>query len=85
MLFRSPGGGYATITSTAAAASYTSGCIAMFMQYVLIDENYREKAFVQNIRTIFRVGAIRSTDIIYPNNNTGYGNLNIRNIMELFR
>ena len=80
-----PGGGYATITSTAAAASYTSGCIAMFMQYVLIDENYREKAFVQNIRTIFRVGAIRSTDIIYPNNNTGYGNLNIRNIMELFR
>ena len=80
-----PGGGYATITSTSAAASYTSGCIAMFMQYVLIDENYREKAFVQNIRTIFRVGAIRSTDIIYPNNNTGYGNLNIRNIMELFR
>ena len=80
-----PGGGYGTITGTSPSAAYTSGCVSMFMQYVLIDRNYRSKAFVQNIRTIFRVGAIRSEDILYPNNNTGYGILNIRNIMEVFR
>ena len=57
----------------------------MFMQYVLLDMDYRSKAFVQNIRTIFRVGSIRSEDILYPNNNTGYGVLNMRNTMEVFR
>ena len=80
-----PGGGYGTITGTAPSAAYTSGCVSMFMQYVLLDKNYRSKAFVQNIRTIFRVGSIRLEDIIYPNNNTGFGILNIRNTMEVFR
>ena len=80
-----PGGGYGTITGTAPAAAYTSGCVSMFMQYVLLDMDYRSKAFVQNIRTIFRIGSIRSEDILYPNNNTGYGVLNMRNTMEVFR
>lgn len=80
-----PGGGYGTITGTAPAAAYASGCVSMFMQYVLLDMDYRSKAFVQNIRTIFRVGSIRSEDILYPNNNTGYGVLNMRNTMEVFR
>lgn len=80
-----PGGRYATITGTGPAASYTSGCIAMFMQYILVDNNYPEKAFVQKIRTLFRAGSTRLDGGIYPNINTGYGVLNLRNTFEIFR
>ena len=80
-----PGGGYATITGTAPAASYTSGCAAMFMQYIYTDNNYRRKAFVQKIRTIFRAGAIREDGTSYPNYSSGYGLLNMVKIMEIFR
>ena len=78
-------GRYAMITGTGAASSYTAGCIAMFMQYVLVDGNYPDEAFVQKIRTLFRAGAIRQNDIDYPNNIYGYGLLNLRNTFDIFR
>lgn len=80
-----PGGRYAKITGTAAATSYTCGCAALFLQYVLVDGHYPDKAFVQKIRTYFRAGAVRQNDISYPNNNYGYGTLNIRNVFEQLR
>lgn len=80
-----PGGRYATITGTSPAASYTSGCVAMFMQYVLVDNNYPTKAFVQKIRTLLRAGANRLDGVVYPNNSTGYGLLNLRSTFEIFR
>lgn len=80
-----PGGGYATITGTLPAASYTCGCAAIFMQYIYADNNYRRKSFVQKIRTIFRAGAIREDNISYPNYISGYGLLNMIKIMEIFR
>ena len=80
-----PGGGYATITGTAASSAYTSGCVALFYQYVIVENNYPNKAFVQKARTYFRAGAVRENNIQYPNNNYGYGILNIRNIFDQFR
>ena len=80
-----PGSRYATITGTAASSSYTSGCVAMLLQYLLVDGNYPDKAFVQKIRTLFRAGATRSSDNIYPNNSYGYGILNIRGVFEILR
>ena len=80
-----PGGKYAMITGTYPAASYTSGCVAMFMQYVLVDNNYPTKAFVQKIRTLLRAGANRLDGVVYPNNSTGYGLLNLRSTFEIFR
>lgn len=80
-----PGGGYATITGTAASASYTSGCVALFYQYIIAENNYPNKAFVQKTRTYFRAGAIRENNIQYPNNSYGYGVLNIRNVFDQFR
>ncbi|MPM74907.1 hypothetical protein SDC9_121896 [bioreactor metagenome] len=73
-----PGGGYATITGTAPAAAYTSGCIAYLLQYNFVDENYPRLAFVQKIRTYLRAGATRLDNISYPNNSLGYGFLNIK-------
>ena len=80
-----PGGKYAMITGTSPAASYTSGCVAMFMQYVLVENNYPTKAFVQKIRTLLRAGANRLDGVVYPNNSTGYGLLNLRSTFEIFR
>ncbi|RDY27410.1 hypothetical protein CHL78_009345 [Romboutsia weinsteinii] len=77
-----PGGGYATITGTSAASDYTSGCAALFMQYVLVNDLYVDKAFTQLIRSYFRLGAIRLDNINYPNNNYGYGMLNIKSVFD---
>ncbi|MCC3869974.1 S8 family peptidase [Terrisporobacter mayombei] len=73
-----PGGGYATVTGTAPAAAYTSGCITYLLQHNFVNENYPRLAFVQEIRTYLRAGATRLDNISYPNNNLGYGLLNIR-------
>ncbi|WP_147568537.1 S8 family peptidase [[Clostridium] dakarense] len=80
-----PGGKYAMITGTAPASAYASGCAALFLQYVLVERRYPEKAFVQKIRTYFRAGAVRDSNISYPNNSYGYGVLNIRNIFDQLR
>ncbi|MEF9992366.1 MAG: bifunctional germination protease/germinant receptor pseudoprotease CspBA [Romboutsia sp.] len=73
---------YATITGTAPAAAHVSGAIALFMQYILVDKNYPDKAFVQKIRTYLRGGSTQNLDINYPNNEYGYGILNIREIFN---
>ncbi|WP_343339016.1 hypothetical protein TPELB_13380 [Terrisporobacter petrolearius] len=73
-----PGGGYATVTGTAPAAAYTSGCISYLLQNNLVIGNYPRLAFVQQIRTYLRAGATRLDNISYPNNNLGYGFLNIK-------
>ncbi|WP_343348064.1 S8 family peptidase [Terrisporobacter petrolearius] len=73
-----PGGGYATVTGTAPAAAYTSGCIAYLLQNNFVKENYPRLAYVQKIRTYLRAGATRLDNISYPNNNLGYGFLNIK-------
>ncbi|SFJ33908.1 Subtilase family protein [Terrisporobacter glycolicus] len=73
-----PGGGYATVTGTAPAAAYTSGCIAFLLQNNFVKENYPRLSFVQQIRTYLCAGATRIDNISYPNNYLGYGLLNIK-------
>ena len=73
-----PGGGYATVTGTAPAAAYTSGCIAFLLQNNFVKENYPRLSFVQQIRTYLSAGATRIDNISYPNNYLGYGLLNIK-------
>ncbi|MCC3869975.1 S8 family peptidase [Terrisporobacter mayombei] len=73
-----PGGGYATVTGTAPAAAYTSGCVAYLLQNNFVNGNYPRLSYVQKIRTYLRAGATRLDNISYPNNNLGYGFLNIR-------
>lgn len=80
-----PDNEYAMITGTAAAASYTSGCVALLLQYLLSENIYPDKGFVQKIRTYLRIGATRDNDIIYPNNLYGFGYLNVRNTFEQIR
>lgn len=73
---------YAKISGTAVSAAYTSGAVALFLQYILVDERYENKAFIQKIKTYLRAGAKREQDILYPNYSYGYGSLNIRGMFD---
>ncbi len=77
-----PGNKYAKITGTAAAGAYVSGAVALFLQYILVDNNYPDKAFVQKIRTYINAGAKRNPQIVYPNQSYGYGELDIRGMFD---
>lgn len=77
-----PGEKYARISGTAPAAAYVSGSLALFLQYVLVEKRYPEKAFTQAMITYLKAGAVRSNNISYPNSALGYGLLNIRNIFD---
>ncbi|MGL4914561.1 MAG: bifunctional germination protease/germinant receptor pseudoprotease CspBA [Romboutsia sp.] len=77
-----PGNKYAQITGTGPASAHTSGAVALFLQYTLVDKNYPDKAFIQKIRTYIRGGAKTNPDITYPNVNYGYGELNIRGMFD---
>ena len=77
-----PGEKYARISGTAPAAAYVTGSIALFLQYVLVENRYPKKAFAQSISTYLKAGAMRSDNISYPNSTYGYGLLNIRNTFD---
>ena len=77
-----PGEKYARISGTAPAAAYVAGSIALFLQYVFVENRYPKKAFTQNMATYLKAGAIRSDNISYPNSTYGYGLLNIRNSFD---
>ena len=76
---------YAMIAGTSAAASYTAGGVALLLQYLLVNQEYPDKGFVQSIRTYLRIGATRNDNMVYPNTEYGFGILNIRNSFEQFR
>jgi subtilisin family serine protease len=77
-----PGNKYAKLTGTAAAGAHVSGAVALFLQYILVDGNYPDKAFVQKIRTYLSAGAKRESQIVYPNQSYGYGELDIRGMFD---
>lgn len=73
---------YALVTGSGVASSYTVGCIALIMEYVLFKENYKDKAVVQKIKTYLRAGAKRDSKIRYPDVSYGYGVLDIKNTFD---
>ena len=77
-----PGNKYATITGTAVAAAHTSAAVSLFLQYILVDEFYPNRAFVQQIRPYLETGAKQDHNNTYPNVNYGYGVLNIRGMFD---
>ena len=77
-----PGRRYARITGTAPAAAYVTGSIALFWQYVLVENRYPKKAFVQTTLPYFKGGATRADNISYPNATYGYGLLNVRGVFD---
>lgn len=77
-----PNNKYATITGSAPAAAHASGVVALYYEYVIVEDTYPNKGFIQMIRTFMQGGATRLGDIIYPNDTTGYGILDLRGMFE---
>ena len=73
---------YATITGSSAAAAHASGSIALFFEYIIGQNKYPNKGFMQMVRTYMQGGAVSTGDAIYPNNITGYGLLNFKGMFD---
>lgn len=73
---------YATFTGTGVSSAFVTGTMALMFQYILVDNNYKNKAIVQKMRAYLRAGAKRETSILYPNTIYGYGLLDIKGLFD---
>lgn len=80
-----PNNSYGTITGTSAGSAHVVGAIALYLQYTLVDGNYKQKAYSQMIRTYLAAGAKKNSSIKYPNESFGYGILDIRGMFNQFK
>lgn len=68
------GGGYGNYTGTSFAAPFVTGSIALMMQWGIANENdiflYGER-----VKALLHRGAIRDSNLEYPNKSYGYGKL----------
>ena len=77
-----PNGGYTTVSGTSFSAPIVSGICALLMQWGIVEGNdpflygKRLKAFLQK-------GAGRLENIIYPNNEWGYGAVCFENTLKI--
>ncbi|QYE99170.1 S8 family serine peptidase [Paraclostridium sordellii] len=73
---------YATVTGSSVAAAHVSASIALYLEYIINEDNYPNKGFVQIIRTFIQGGANRAGNVVYPNNIWGYGVFNFRGMFD---
>ena len=64
------------------AAAITAGAVAQFLQWAIIegnDTNIKSK----EVKSFLQIGADREADINYPNNQWGYGRLNLQGVFDV--
>ncbi len=73
--------GYQSFTGSSAAAAITAGAVAMLVQWGR--RTYRGKLFTYTeIKNLLYRGAVQSDDLYYPNQEWGYGTLNVYGIFQ---
>lgn len=77
-----PGGGYASLTGTGAAAAHASGAVAMVFEWAVVRGNYTSLTG-KDVNSLIIRGATRNPIYAYPNNIWGYGKLNVYALFEL--
>lgn len=77
-----PGGGYASLTGTGAAAAHASGAVAMVFEWAVVRGNYTSLTG-KDVNSLIIRGATRNPIYAYPNNIWGYGKLNMYALFEL--
>ena len=75
---------FTTITGTGAAAAHMAGLVAMIFEWGIINENYPRLDTLGAKKFLLR-GAERDSDLLYPNQNWGYGIVDIYNSYNIFR
>ncbi len=76
--------GFTNFTGTSVAAAYTSGIIAMILEWAIVKGNYQGVDSVEIKKFIIR-GAERNPQLLYPNRDWGYGILNVFNVFNTLR
>lgn len=76
--------GYIEKSGTSIAAAFTSGVLAMLLEWSLKQTN-RPVISTIEMYSILLLGADRDTNIIYPNREWGYGTLNVYNAFNTLR
>lgn len=66
------------------AAAITTGAVAQFMQWAVVEGNNR-LVESREIKNYFIRGASRNFDLTYPNREWGYGRLNVAGVFESLR
>lgn len=76
--------GFTTLTGTSAAAAHTTGITAMILQWGIVEDKYPGLDTVGIKKFLIR-GAQRSSQLIYPNRDWGYGIIDVYNAYNVFR
>jgi len=83
--FAAPGVQVSTIlgsrTGASMAAALTAGCAAQFMEWSIV-EGYAPFGGSQSIKSLLIRGAVRESNVAYPDERWGYGKLNISGTFE---
>ena len=79
-----PGGGTKTISGSSVATSITAGCCALMLQWGVVDGN-ESNMYSTEIRTYLIRGTTMRVGDIYPNEQWGYGTLNMKGVFDAIR
>lgn len=69
-------------TGSSLAAAVTSGAVAQFMQWAVVEGN-NPLVESREIKNYFVRGAARNSDLTYPNREWGYGQLNLQGAFDV--
>lgn len=78
-----PKGRYGRMTGSSVAAAIAAGCCSLMLEWGIVQEN---DLFLQTVRitNLFMRGA-RRKDIVYPNRELGYGEIDLYGVLEQIR
>lgn len=85
-VFAAPGVNVSTVygkqTGGSLSAATTAGGVAQFMQWAVVEGN-NELIESKEVKNYFIRGASRSSDLLYPNQEWGYGRLNVAGTFDV--
>ena len=79
-----PGGGTRTVSGSSVATAVTSGCCALLLQWGIVEGNLKN-LYPTEIRSYLIRGTTMRMGDRYPNEEWGYGTLNIKGVFDSIR
>ena len=76
--------GYGTMTGTSVATAITTGAAALLLQWGIVDQNDRDMN-TYRLRSYLVRGCKQDTGVTYPNNQWGYGKLNLQETFDILK